>query len=61
MAAYGPELDGQGDLAEDLFRELARFRVVDLSSIEVTIVNGPRGPEAQLTANRVPAPALRRP
>jgi hypothetical protein len=47
-------------LADDLFRELARFRVVDLSSIEVTIVNGPRGPEAQLTANRIPAPALRR-
>jgi hypothetical protein len=60
MAAYGPELDNHGELVEDLFRELARFRVVDLSSLEVTIVNGPRGPEAQLTASRLPAPALRR-
>ncbi len=60
MAAYIPEPEYLHDYFEELVRELARFRVVDLASLEVTIVHGPQGPEAQLANGQVRAPASRR-
>ncbi len=55
MAAYSPEPDWYHQLVEEVVREFERFRVVDLGSLEVTIVHGPRGPQAQLANGPAPA------
>jgi hypothetical protein len=58
MAASHPPAEHSEQVQEEFTREFERFRVIDLGSVEVTIVHGPRGPEAQLANGHSVAPLL---